>query len=88
MLAIPRKPFVSRCVCYIHDTILLLPSYFLVYCMSVPSNSGLRRLVEYDERNSPLLLLLNASTVSNTASEAQADAVMSLWKYGRTSPRM
>ncbi|CAE7206524.1 hypothetical protein PTTW11_09567 [Pyrenophora teres f. teres] len=41
--------------------------------MSTPSNSGLRRLVEYDKRNSPLPSLSNAPTVSNTASEAQAN---------------
>ena len=41
--------------------------------MSTPSNLGLRRLVEYNKRNSPLLSLLNAPTVGNTASEAQAD---------------
>ncbi|KAL7773152.1 hypothetical protein CFE70_003116 [Pyrenophora teres f. teres 0-1] len=41
--------------------------------MSTPSNSGLRRLVECDKRNSPLLSLLNAPTVGDTASEAQAD---------------
>jgi hypothetical protein len=41
--------------------------------MSTPSNLGLYRLVEYDKRNSPLLSLLNAPTVSNTASGAQAD---------------
>jgi hypothetical protein len=41
--------------------------------MSTPSTLGLRRLVEYDKRNSPLLSLSNAPTVSDTASEAQAD---------------
>ena len=41
--------------------------------MSTPSSSGLRRLVEYDKRNSPLPSLSNASTVGDTASEAQAD---------------
>ncbi|KAA8613353.1 hypothetical protein PtrV1_12261 [Pyrenophora tritici-repentis] len=41
--------------------------------MSTPSNSGLRRLVEYDKRNSSLPSLLNAPTVSDTASEAKAD---------------
>jgi hypothetical protein len=41
--------------------------------MSTPSNSGLRRLVEYDKRNSPLLSLSNAPTVGDTASEAQAN---------------
>jgi hypothetical protein len=41
--------------------------------MSTPSNSGLRRLIEYDKRNSPLPSLLNAPTVGDTASEAQAD---------------
>jgi hypothetical protein len=41
--------------------------------MSTPSNLGLRRLVEYDKRNSPLLSLLNAPTVGDTASEAQAN---------------
>jgi hypothetical protein len=41
--------------------------------MSTPSNSGFRRLVEYDKRNSPLLSLSNAPTVGDTASEAQAD---------------
>jgi hypothetical protein len=41
--------------------------------MSTSSNSGLRRLVEYDKRNSPLLLLSDAPTVGDTASEAQAD---------------
>jgi hypothetical protein len=41
--------------------------------MSTPSNLGLRRLIEYDKRNSPLLSLSNAPTVSDTASEAQAD---------------
>jgi hypothetical protein len=41
--------------------------------MSTLSNLGLRRLIEYNKRNSPLLLLLNAPTVSNTASEAQAN---------------
>jgi hypothetical protein len=41
--------------------------------MSTPSNLGLRRLVEYDRRNSPLLSLLNAPTVGDTASEAPAD---------------
>jgi hypothetical protein len=44
-----------------------------VYFMSTPSNSGLRRLIEYDKRNSPLLSLSNAPTVGDTASEAQAD---------------
>ncbi|CAE7222506.1 hypothetical protein PTTW11_11551 [Pyrenophora teres f. teres] len=51
---------------------LLLP-YFLVYFMSTPSNLGLRRLVECDKRNSPLLSLSNAPTVGDTASEAQAN---------------
>ncbi|KAI1671847.1 Dimer-Tnp-hAT dimerization containing protein [Pyrenophora tritici-repentis] len=41
--------------------------------MSTPSNSGLRRLVECDKRNSPLPSLSNAPTVGDTASEAQAD---------------
>jgi hypothetical protein len=41
--------------------------------MSTPSNLGLRRLIEYDKRNSPLLSLSNAPTVGDTASEAQAD---------------
>jgi hypothetical protein len=41
--------------------------------MSTPSNLGLRRLVEYDRRNSPLLSLSNAPTVGDTASEAPAD---------------
>jgi hypothetical protein len=41
--------------------------------MSTPSNLGLRRLVEYDKRNSPLPSLSNAPTVGDTASEAQAD---------------
>ena len=45
----------------------------MVYFISTSSNSGLRRLIEYDKRNSPLLSLLNAPTVSDTASEAQAD---------------
>jgi hypothetical protein len=41
--------------------------------MSTSSNLGLRRLVEYDKRNSPLLSLSDAPTVGDTASEAQAD---------------
>ena len=41
--------------------------------MSTPSNLGLRRLIEYDKRNLPLLSLSNAPTVSDTASEAQAN---------------
>jgi len=41
--------------------------------MSTLSNSGLRRLVEYDKRNSPPLSLSNAPTVGDTMSEAQAD---------------
>jgi hypothetical protein len=41
--------------------------------MSTSSNLGLCRLVEYNKHNSPLLLLLDAPTVSNTASEAQAN---------------
>jgi hypothetical protein len=41
--------------------------------MSTPSNLGLRRLIEYDKRNSPLLSLLNAPTVGDTASEAHAN---------------
>jgi hypothetical protein len=41
--------------------------------MSTPSNSGPRRLVEYDKRSSPLPSLSNAPTVGDTASEAQAD---------------
>ncbi|KAI1511990.1 Cytochrome P450 [Pyrenophora tritici-repentis] len=41
--------------------------------MSTPSNSGPRRLVECDKRNSPLPSLSNAPTVGDTASEAQAD---------------
>jgi hypothetical protein len=46
--------------------------------MSTPSNLGLRRLVEYDKRNSPLLSLLNAPTVSDTASEAQANKLVAV----------
>jgi hypothetical protein len=46
--------------------------------MSTPSNSGLRRLVEYDKRNSPLPSLSNAPTVGDTASEAQADEPVSV----------
>jgi hypothetical protein len=38
--------------------------------MSTPSNLGLCRLIEYNRRNSPLLSLLNAPTVGDTASEA------------------
>jgi hypothetical protein len=41
--------------------------------MSTSSNLGLRRLVEYNKRNSPLLLLLDAPTVGDTASEVQAN---------------
>jgi hypothetical protein len=41
--------------------------------MSTPSNSGLRRLVEYDKRSSPLPSLLNAPTVGDAASDAQAN---------------
>jgi hypothetical protein len=41
--------------------------------MSTSSNLGLRCLVEYDKRNSPLLSLSDAPTISDTASEAQAD---------------
>ena len=41
--------------------------------MSTPSNSSLRRLVEYDKRNSPLPSLSNAPTVGDAASEAQAN---------------
>jgi hypothetical protein len=41
--------------------------------MSTSSNSGLRRLVGYDKRNSPLPSLSNAPTVGDTASEAHAD---------------
>jgi hypothetical protein len=44
------------------------------YFMSTPSNLGLYCLVEYNKRNSPLPSLLNAPTVGDTASEAQADA--------------
>jgi hypothetical protein len=46
--------------------------------MSTPSNSGLRRLVEYDKRNSPLPSLSNAPTVGDTASEAQADELVAV----------
>ncbi|KAI1512316.1 Dimer-Tnp-hAT dimerization containing protein [Pyrenophora tritici-repentis] len=38
--------------------------------MSTPSNSGLRRLVECDKRNSPLPSLSNAPTVGDTAIQA------------------
>ncbi|KAI1667360.1 hypothetical protein L13192_08069 [Pyrenophora tritici-repentis] len=41
--------------------------------MSTPSNSGLRRLIEYDKRASPRPSLSNAPTISDTACEAQAD---------------
>jgi hypothetical protein len=41
--------------------------------MSTLSNLGLCRLIEYDKRNSPLLSLLNAPTVSDTTSKAQAN---------------
>jgi hypothetical protein len=41
--------------------------------MSTLSNLGPRYLIEYDKRNSPLLSLLNAPTVSNTISKAQAN---------------
>jgi hypothetical protein len=41
--------------------------------MSTPSKLGLRRLVEYDRRNSPLPSLSNAPTVGDIASEALAD---------------
>jgi hypothetical protein len=41
--------------------------------MSTSSNLGLRRLVKYDKRNSPLPSLSDAPTVGDTASEAQAD---------------
>ena len=46
--------------------------------MSTPSNSGLRRLVEYDKRNSPLPSLSNAPTVGDTTSEAQADELVTI----------
>jgi hypothetical protein len=46
--------------------------------MSTPSNSGLRRLVEYDKRNSRLPSLSNAPTVGDTASEAQADELVAV----------
>jgi hypothetical protein len=46
--------------------------------MSTPSNLGLRRLVEYDRRNCPLLSLLNAPTVGDTASEALANRPVSV----------
>ncbi|KAF2846986.1 hypothetical protein T440DRAFT_356681, partial [Plenodomus tracheiphilus IPT5] len=42
--------------------------------MSTPSNSGLRRLVEYTPLTSPLPSLSNAPTVGDIASDAQADA--------------
>ncbi|EMD66060.1 hypothetical protein COCSADRAFT_62509, partial [Bipolaris sorokiniana ND90Pr] len=47
--------------------------------MSTPSNLGLRRLVEYDKRNSPLLSLSNAPTVGDTTSEAQADELVTIY---------
>ncbi|EFQ94191.1 hypothetical protein PTT_08208, partial [Pyrenophora teres f. teres 0-1] len=43
------------------------------YFISTPSNSGLRRLIEYNKRNSPLPSLSNAPTISDTTSEAQAN---------------
>jgi hypothetical protein len=46
--------------------------------MSTPSNLGLRRLVEYDRRNCPLLSLLNAPTVGDTASGAPANRPVSV----------
>ncbi|KAG9383570.1 Dimer-Tnp-hAT domain containing protein [Pyrenophora tritici-repentis] len=49
--------------------------------MSTPSNSGLRRLVECDKRNSPLPSLSNAPTVGDTASEAQADEPLARVPY-------
>ncbi|KAG9376877.1 Dimer-Tnp-hAT domain containing protein [Pyrenophora tritici-repentis] len=65
--------------------------------MSTPSNSGLRRLVECDKRNSPLPSLSNAPTVGDTASEAQADEPLaSRWakkldlppRLGRLAPQV
>ena len=44
--------------------------------MSTLSNLGLYCLIEYDKRNSPLLLLSNALTVCDTASEAQANKLV------------
>ncbi|KAF2023335.1 hypothetical protein EK21DRAFT_81155 [Setomelanomma holmii] len=44
--------------------------------MSTPSNSGLRRLVEYNKRAFPCTLLTSLSsapTIGDTACEAQAD---------------
>lgn len=41
--------------------------------MYTSSNLGLRRLIEYNKRNSPLPSLSNVPTVSDIASEAQAN---------------
>jgi hypothetical protein len=41
--------------------------------MSILSNLGLYYLIEYNKRNCPLPLLLNAPTISDTASKAQAN---------------
>ena len=46
--------------------------------MSTPSNLGLRRVIEYNKRDSPLLLLSNAPTISDTASEAQANKLVAV----------
>ena len=46
--------------------------------MSTPSNLGLYCLVEYNKRNLPLLSLLNAPTVSDTASEVQANKPLAI----------
>lgn len=45
----------------------------LEYFISTPSNSGLRRLVEYDKRASPRPSLSNAPTIGDTTCEAQPD---------------
>ncbi|KAF7572524.1 Dimer-Tnp-hAT domain containing protein [Pyrenophora tritici-repentis] len=55
--------------------------------MSTPSNSGLRRLVECDKRNSPLPSLSNAPTVGDTASEAQADEPLAVERNSRGGPK-
>jgi hypothetical protein len=55
------------------DATTLSPPDILVYFMSTPSNSSLRRLVERDKCSSPLPSLLNAPTVGDTSSEAQPD---------------
>jgi hypothetical protein len=55
--------------------------------MSTPSNLGLRRLVKYDRRNSPLPSLSNAPTVGDTASEAPADKPLAVQAVSSTGNR-